>query len=290
MRRSHRAPFPAFGWALARSDAPGPAPPNGGQARRCSPGVSLPRRSHGSPLPRPLALDLRPIRKEGQCAVAQVFLRVWVLHRPLVPRGGARLGLRVVCQPAMYRPPPSDLPDVVTTIGEDVAVAVVHAMLAELDAGQERCRRRARSMMRWSAALTSIAVGAGAITVLHAVFDKFMGDASWMSLPVILFGIVAATAAGSNLCVRPADRAARWAAAARDFRAAAVSLRHRAEALRPSNDARDAWFDLAASAHAAVRRLTTAGSYASRTSSDTTAMSPSPRASASRTAFLSGRT
>ncbi|MDL9981546.1 hypothetical protein [Microbacterium candidum] len=175
-----------------------------------------------------------------------------------------------------------------TTTGEDAAIAIVHAMLAELDAGQERCRRRARTMVRWSAALTSIAVGAGALTVLHAVFDKFAGGATWMSLPVILLGIVAAISAGLNLCLRPAERAARSAAEARDFGAAAVSLRHRADTLSASDDAAavDTWFELAGSAHAVLLRLAAgrslnAGRSASDTSNETTVKPASPRVSAS---------
>ncbi len=87
----------------------------------------------------------------------------------------------------------------------------LHRRLAELEDGRARCRRRAASLARWSTFWTSVLITSGAVVVAHAAFDRFLMRASWMTVPVLVLGIVTAVGAGILSFLRPAERAAAFA-------------------------------------------------------------------------------
>lgn len=83
--------------------------------------------------------------------------------------------------------------------------------------GRDRCLKAAKNLSLWSYFWNVILIGVGALVAAQGAFVKLAGDAAWVTVLFIVFGVITAAGSGYNAFFKPGARSPKFAKAAFEY-------------------------------------------------------------------------
>jgi hypothetical protein len=114
---------------------------------------------------------------------------------------------------------------------EDVMVPELGTRLLHLQQERARCLNYAAALSGWSMFWTVSLIAIGALVAAQGAFAKVWGNASWLTIAFIAFGVFTSAGTGFNSFFKPGERSPKFAEVGFEYERVERNIRREAAAL-----------------------------------------------------------